>query len=353
MAQCVNTNSVEFQTLKNKSGIPEGVLETLCYSFLNTHQRFPELDELPFSNSEPHLREFINVRSDNSSNIQYILEQTASQSVEEANQKLNNNYRDLDVNLIPIVEDAFVEISHRPSINNLEQAEDVEIDKIINQGIFFNQALANLGRKYGIKFQLMTTSEIEEQFADQINDAKTAKAFVFNNNVYINTDLATIDSPLHEMTHILLGGVRYSNPDLYFSLVNSVENLQNYNDLAKKYKDRTRQDINEEIFVREMALHLTVGHSELSQLTPELEYELAYGMTRLLDSILMGKDSVRSYGYNIYKMSLKELARIVKSEALNNNFSGTINLKGGQQHRILANLKSDLLKNNDLKEYCV
>ena len=44
------------------------------------------------------------------------------------------------------------------------------------------------------------------------NGISQAKAFIYNGNIYINTDNATIDSPIHEMLHIVIGGLSRSNP---------------------------------------------------------------------------------------------------------------------------------------------
>jgi hypothetical protein len=52
-----------------------------------------------------------------------------------------------------------------------------------------------------------------------IPEVLSAKAFVHNGKIYINTDRADIDAPIHEMTHMLLGSIRFKNPDLYFDLI--------------------------------------------------------------------------------------------------------------------------------------
>ena len=75
------------------------------------------------------------------------------------------------------------------------------------------------------------------------------KGFVKDGNIYINVDNSTMDTKVHELMHIFLGGVRYSNPELYFSLVNQVEQLPRYEEFASNFPNRTRGDINEEIFV--------------------------------------------------------------------------------------------------------
>ena len=46
-----------------------------------------------------------------------------------------------------------------------------------------------------------------------------AQAFILNGNIYVNTDSATVDAPIHEQLHLFLGSIRFGNPNLYFQLV--------------------------------------------------------------------------------------------------------------------------------------
>ena len=64
MLSCINKNSYEFQTLKQRSGLNEFMLEAICRRFISEYDRFPYLDELPNSNSETNLREVLNIKLD-------------------------------------------------------------------------------------------------------------------------------------------------------------------------------------------------------------------------------------------------------------------------------------------------
>jgi hypothetical protein len=66
-----------------------------------------------------------------------------------------------------------------------------------------------------------------------------SKSFILNNNIYVNTDLATLDSPIHEILHLLLGSIKFQNPDLYTDLVKVASQFGNYNKIAKLYPNRT------------------------------------------------------------------------------------------------------------------
>jgi hypothetical protein len=88
---------------------------------------------------------------------------------------------------------------------------------------------------------------------DIISDASTAAAFIYQGDIYVNEDIAGTDSKVHELLHVLMGAMKFKNPELYANMVSIVENLENYNDLVAQYPNRARMDINEEIFVTEYA----------------------------------------------------------------------------------------------------
>jgi hypothetical protein len=69
-------------------------------------------------------------------------------------------------------------------------------------------------------------------------------------------DVAKLDAPIHEMSHLLLGSVKYQNPNLYQELINTSEKFPMYNQLIKNYPNRTKSDVNEEIFVTEFSKFL-------------------------------------------------------------------------------------------------
>jgi hypothetical protein len=115
MAICVNVDSVEYQTLKNKSGVPEWILKATCSKFLTEHGRLPRLDEVPGSNSSEYISKSLKLSKHNSTKIDNILEFANANSVEEAVVNMNNEYADTETQIVPIVEDAIVDVQQRPS----------------------------------------------------------------------------------------------------------------------------------------------------------------------------------------------------------------------------------------------
>jgi sulfur carrier protein ThiS len=80
-----------------------------------------------------------------------------------------------------------------------------------------------MAKTMGINIKSMTISKMKSQgLLDQIPDAAQAVAFIYNGDVYINSDVATIDSKIHELMHILLGAMRFKQPELYSEIIQSV-----------------------------------------------------------------------------------------------------------------------------------
>lgn len=351
MSACINKNSIEYQSLKNRANISEFVLEAICRDFLDKYGRFPHLDELPNSNSESHLKKILQIKSNGGTKVSNILDATNKGTVEEAVIDINNNYRDLETRILPIQEEAIVDIVHRPTTNNFEEVENIE-HNIDNSFTIFNKSLMKLANLYGIQFNEVTDAELN---SDQWNNliSSSVNAFVYNGQIYINTDRANIDAPIHEMFHILVGSMRFENPELYSNLVNSVMNLSNYNILAEQFPNRTQSDINEEIFITELAYYFAGLPSQLTNLDQRTIHELTYNIKRTLDTILMGQDSVKTISNNrLFNMSLKDVIKEVNSKLDSTTFKGFINVEGSSLHRKLNNIKSDLLKNNQLIEIC-
>lgn len=349
---CINKKSPEYQALKNKSGIQDFILESICRDFVETHQRFPYLDELPDVNSEPHLKESLSISKYGASDINTILEKSNSSTLEEAQVNLNNEYRDLEIEITPIQDKAFVDVEHRPSDSNFDVT-PVDVDEKPNNYDIFNNALIKLASLYGINFRGITDAELNSESWRNVPGVRDSNAFIYNGEIYINLNKSSVDAPLHELMHLLIGSMRFSDPNNYQKVVQSVENIPNFQKLAQKYQGRSMNDIMEEIFVTEVTKHLTGQSSFIDTLDSSMRYEILYNTRRVLDSILKGQDSVKTISTNrLFNLSLKELTKEVNSTIMTNQFKGFINQEGSELHRKLNNIKADLLKNKQLEEYC-
>lgn len=219
----------------------------------------------------------------------------------------------------------------------------------VNSFSFFNEIIDKLQTLYGINIIPITNAELSQDRWASITGTKGVKSFIYNGNIYINTDIATVDSPVHELLHLLFGSMKYQNRALYDILVGQAEQFDSYNTIAANYPNRTRGDVNEEVFVTELAKYLTGQNNAISNLGQSAQDEIMYNVNRTLDTVLMGENSIRCIE-NPYIMNLKTLAKLVKSSTMISEKRGS--LDDATLNRIMANVKSDLMKNKELREEC-
>lgn len=357
LSNCIDTKSVEFQTNLKRSGLSEFDYAVSVREYFDLQRslgvseealRYPELDMVEGANSTKYLEEMIKMKDD-SATIEEILKYAGVTDIEAAKAIINNKHRDLEVDVLPLNKDALITITRRPNttVDKENPVNPVSSDKMALVPIF--NKLAEL---YGIKFHNVTIADIQSdpKFKD-VFDVQHTNAFILDGEIYINMDVADIDAPIHEIAHLVLGSLKYQNPALYAEIVNIVEQLPTYSELIKNYPSRTRSDVNEEIFVTELAKFAANKYSLIQELPEIVQHEILYNIKRMLDSMLMGDISVRTIPTDqLLSMSLVEIAKLVNSDAFNNTSRGTLQDSG--IHRILNNRKSDLMNSNELKEHC-
>ena len=345
--QCVVKNS-KYRMKLQQSGISEPLFESFVMDFMDKYGRFPNLDEIPRANSTQHLKDTLHITG-GAANIEDILASTNTTNIIDANIALNDQYTDQDIRLFPLNNTALVYTDRRPSPYVQIQREPQQITKNPNPRTVFTNMFDKFRNQYGINIHTITDKELEQW--NDIPEVKTVSAFVHNSEIYINTDLADIDAPIHEMTHILLGSIRFKNPELYYQLVQTANQFEHFDERLAQYPNMAKEDAYEEIFVEEVGRYLSGLNSAISNLPINIQYELHYNIKRLLDTALMGQYSVKSIrNEQLYKMTLPELVKVVNSMMLQ-PFHAT-GLDDASMHRMLANTKSELIKNGDLEENC-
>lgn len=310
--------------------------------------KYPELDRVDGADSSSYLSENIKLKNDGSK-IEDILKYTKSENIQEAVIQINDRHRDLEVSILPLNQEAYVQIEHRPT-NTSDKESPKQI--LIKDKQALIPIFDKLAKLYGIKFNYVTTAELttDTKFTE-VTDAKHTNAFILNGEIYINMDVADVDAPIHEMSHLMLGSIKFQNPELYQQLVNLSEQFPSYSELVKNYPARTRSDINEEIFVTEFAKFIANKQSIIQELPLYIQEEMLYNVKRLLDSMLMGDVSVKTIPtQELMQMSFFDIAELVNSNVFVNNSRGS--LDDSYIHRILNNRKSDLMNKNELVENC-
>lgn len=352
MANCINTNSAQYRELKRLSTLPEIFLKAAIAQYQESHNgRFPMIDEIPGANSLEAIKQDLKITEDSTSKIEDIINFTGTSDLNKANVIINDKFRDLDVEVIPINKTAIIDIKERPSLFKYKQSPKNDFNFVDSQ-IFIVNSLDKMAKTMGINIKHMTIETMrKEGILDKIPDANQANAFIYNGDIYINTDLTSTDAKIHELMHILLGSMRFKSPELYFELIQSIQDLFNLQDYALKYPNRTQSDLLEEIFVDQFSKYLAGLDNNMSQLDSDILYQITYNITRTLDSILMGDNSVSAINdETLYNSSLKEVAEIVNSSTMINKTHGF--LEDALIHRVLGNVKQELFENGDLKEEC-
>lgn len=348
--QCVNKNTREYQTLLKQSGLPDFILSAEVGRFLEKLDRYPDLNELLIAvgeevDSTPAIKKDLKLNKDNVTSSQNITSSVNAENIDKAIPKLNDKYRDKQIEVLTLGDKAKVYITPRPT----SKVDISTIDSDINSLLYLNQIIDKLQDLYGINIIHISNAELNNPEWKDIVGVHSTKAFVYNGNIYVNTDIATIDSPIHEMLHILFGSMKFTNRNLYEQLISSAENFNK--DTIEMYPNRTREDINEEAFITELSKYLTGQRSALDVLDQKSQYEIFYNVNRTLDSILMGGASVNCIPKSqLYQMNLKTLAKLVGSTSMTSDFHGTMD--NATLNRILANKKSELMEKGELREEC-
>ena len=352
MTNCINVNSAQYRELKRLSTLPELLLKAEIARFQENHNgRFPMVDEIPGASSVEAMRQDLKIRKDGTSKIEDILKFTGASDLNTANVIINDRYRDLDTEIIPINKTAIINAVERPSIFKYGESPKRNFT-FVDSAMFITSSLEKMATTMGINIKHMSNYAIQQSgLLEVVPEANQVSAFIYNGDIYVNTDIASIDAKTHELMHILLGSMRFKQPELYTELVQTVVNLPNIQELAAAYPNRTQSDVLEEVFVEEFSKHLMGIDSYIANLDSDVLYQIHYNITRTLDSILMGDNSTAAIDDDIlYNSSLREVAEMVNSSTMVNTRQGF--LEDALIHRVLANVKQELLENGDLIEEC-
>lgn len=344
---CVNKNLKEYQTQLSRSGISDSEFEHQAAHYLEKYGRYPYLDEIPNADSSKYIKQNLEVYGNQTSYVKLnkVEEFTVTDSKEQAQKKLNSIFRDKEIELIDFDENtSIIKITDRPS-KYKQSNEEVDIENP-DSFSFFVDNLYKFTNLYGINFKMITDKQMQLQPFNNLH-ASEANAFIYNGDIYINVDKASLDSPIHEMLHLLIGSMRFTNQDVYNNLLAIVQKFSDFQFMSRNFPNRTINDVSEEILVDQLSKFLTTGENRIGN---EYLYDIFYELRRNLDTLLMGNYSVGNVNINDLKdMSLLELGKIVNSKSLTSKNK----LNDAFVHRITNNIKSDLIKKGELEQICV
>lgn len=206
-----------------------------------------------------------------------------------------------------------------------------------------------LQNNFGVKTNLLTAREISDQFKSIIPNANRANAFIYNNEIYINIDKATTADALHEYAHIVMGTIKQSKPDLYYGLLDKIEEHPLYSLKLQAYKGdkRARTDLNEEIFVdifgEYCARRMNPWFNDKTVQLDELKEKFKQGTQKMLQT---GDDISSESAGRLLHMSINDIMGEFGS-TLSEKDPEAFNMDLAYQSRVVSNLISKLMSSNN------
>ena len=193
--------------------------------------------------------------------------------------------------------------------------------------------------RFGIPTQVLNKQAISEKYGSKFpnKDISKEKAFIIDNTIVINLELATKQDVAHEYMHVFMGIVK-SQPDLqedYFDLLQDlVENteqgqqqLQEYQNVSE-YSDLARIDLYEEVAANIMGEYLTSLNSNT--------YPKIF------------RDFRKFIQNNTFNQDLKENILDFTDFAVNSSYKINTN----STERQITNFLKTALQNNIIQEIC-
>lgn len=339
-------NNEKYKYLAKVTGVSENVLLGQILEYLdNNNGNWPTIKDIEGSYSAPYVKSELEIDHNNSTTVEKVLDFTKTDSIEEAIIKLNQEFPDVEYDLIQVDKKCILKTKERPS-NYTPDVKFYEISDTIDASGRIAEKLNKLARIYGIQVSTVTSAEINTIL--NVN-GNLVNAFIHNGHIYINSDHNLKDSTPHEMFHLFIGSMRFINPETYTKLLELAEDLPGFKDYANLHKDMTRNNALEEYLVTQLGKYLVGESSQIQELPETLKNKILNNIDKVLNSVLMGTFPVADVR-DRYKRPFWELVRETNSDILSNIYE--LGYKTSEVHRRLNNVKMGLMHNNTLTETC-
>lgn len=356
MSKCIDKESGEYRTLKKITGVDDRILSVTSMYSMDEKGRMPEIDEVPNADSLPVLEKEFDLKYNESSN-RFITDTnvfTNGGDVESATIRINNRFKDMEVRAFDYDGKTILDIIKRPNIGAFYNGEfDIDTNQTRSDVRQILDAISDKSRElYGIDIKTFNEGTVDSFPELKGFDYGLKNAFILNGNIYVNTDYANLDAPVHEMMHLLLGELKFNDGKLYNDVVNTMTELPNFEEIKRNlYNDIPMRDAMEEVFVTQIARKMVGMDNVIDRLPLNVRSKIEYNVLRMIDTSFMGANSAIGMKFSdLSNYSVQELCKILGSTILNNKTK--INNDLGFSHRIALNLKRELLRNGELKEIC-
>lgn len=205
--------------------------------------------------------------------------------------------------------------------------------------------------KFNINIHRITDLELASDKWNGIRPKnRVVKAFIYNGEIYINIDHASVKDPIHEIFHIFMGALHQDTfsskgekTTLLQSILDSIE-LTDEDYKIIQQEGFTEMDYKEELIVDNVAKYLTGEQSIFSDgKNADTLKQLSKGITKVLGlsknfdlETIQGNQSIQSIMTELGSLFGKVEQR---EESIGNAFT----------HRMINNSVKDVLKSNNLE----
>lgn len=219
----------------------------------------------------------------------------------------------------------------------------------------FSKALED---ELGVKFTILDSDEISVIFDNENNIFSDKRAFVYNGEIVLNSDLASLADPLHELTHVILGEMKINNLGEYASLINNVLTHPDYDKIAKHYPELSGLDLNEEVFSTIFGEYY--GSKIRNNESQEWNNKNQSWFKRIINKIksFFGKlfnVDIESFDMsdNLFvNMSINEIMDNFGGNIINNTYKDYINTYQEKYNKNIDNIANRFKKDELIKEKC-
>lgn len=212
-----------------------------------------------------------------------------------------------------------------------------------------------LSKLYGVNATLLTHQEMIQKGKELKSNFENVRAYAVasTNEMFINVDKASIAEPLHELSHIIMPGLKSKNPKAYNMIMDKIQDHPSYTDIAENYPELTGRDLDEEVFVTIFAEYFRekMLSEEKNNWLSEEFFELADNIPSVTSALF--DNDIDSDSYDLMNMTLEDIMNDFGSAMITGRLKPliqiAINLNGNTDVR---KIYKSLMDKGKLKKIC-
>lgn len=250
------------------------------------------------------------------------------------------------------------QISGVPNILEINISDAVtEVTK--NPATILNEIMDILEKKFGVKTIKVTDLDLASKKWNGTLSPKerTARAFIFNGNIYINIDRANIEDPVHELLHLFAapmftkeGLSKKIGENTLFDIISQLEVPESFN---RNFKGSSKNelDIKEEYIVTELAKFLT-GQPSVFNDNKIIGNNIVKDILNELWITVSGDNNANIFKGDILTMTLNDMLIAMNSRLIRQDPNIDDLLSQARLHRQHNNQINRLIKQGMIEEEC-